>query len=315
MKYERVIKMAKEILDILPKTIRDIVENAVNVDKLQEIRIKVNRPLYIYSNNKEKFFSYKTSLEEMKYILQKISNYSIYAFEDEIKQGYITIKGGHRVGLCGTVVTENNMVKTIKDIVSINIRVAREIIDCSKEILPYMLDGNNVLNTIIISPPKCGKTTILRDICRVLSTGSSNLNFTGKNITIVDERSELGACYKGVPQMNVGDRTDVLDNCPKSQGIIMAIRSMSPQIIICDEIGTSSDMESIIAALNSGVNLITTIHGFDVEDLYKRPVFKEIMENRVFKRAVVLSNKKGVGTIEYVYDFTKGEEIRGECKC
>ncbi|GAA0121330.1 MAG: stage III sporulation protein AA [Clostridium argentinense] len=307
--------MAKEILDILPKTIRDIVENAVNVDKLQEIRIKVNRPLYIYSNNKEKFFSYKTSLEEMKYILQKISNYSIYAFEDEIKQGYITIKGGHRVGLCGTVVTENNMVKTIKDIVSINIRVAREIIDCSKEILPYMLDGNNVLNTIIISPPKCGKTTILRDICRVLSTGSSNLNFTGKNITIVDERSELGACYKGVPQMNVGDRTDVLDNCPKSQGIIMAIRSMSPQIIICDEIGTSSDMESIIAALNSGVNLITTIHGFDVEDLYKRPVFKEIMENRVFKRAVVLSNKKGVGTIEYVYDFTKGEEIRGECKC
>ena len=115
--------------------------------------------------------------------------------------------------------------------------------------------------------------------------------------------------------MNVGDRTDVLDNCPKSQGIIMAIRSMSPQIIICDEIGTSSDMESIIAALNSGVNLITTIHGFDVEDLYKRPVFKEIMENRVFKRAVVLSNKKGVGTIEYVYDFTKGEEIRGECKC
>ena len=113
MKYERVIKMAKEILDILPKTIRDIVENAVNVDKLQEIRIKVNRPLYIYSNNKEKFFSYKTSLEEMKYILQKISNYSIYAFEDEIKQGYITIKGGHRVGLCGTVVTENNMVKKL----------------------------------------------------------------------------------------------------------------------------------------------------------------------------------------------------------
>lgn len=307
--------MAKEILDILPKNIRELLENTINIGKLQEIRLKVNRPLYTYSNNKEEFFNYKTSLEEMKYVLQKISNYSIYAFEDEIKQGYITIKGGHRVGLCGTVVTENNVVKTIKNIVSINIRVAREIIDCSKEILPYMIDGDSVLNTIIISPPKCGKTTILRDICRVLSTGSATLNFTGKNITVVDERSELGACYKGIPQMNIGDRTDVLDNCPKSQGIIMAIRSMSPQVIICDEIGTSKDMESIIAALNSGVNLITTIHGFDVEDLYKRPVFREVMENSVFKRAVVLSNKKGVGTIEYVYDFTKGGEIRGECKC
>ncbi|HCQ91639.1 MAG TPA: stage III sporulation protein AA, partial [Clostridium sp.] len=224
-------------------------------------------------------------------------------------------KGGHRVGLCGTVVTENSIIKTIKNIVSVNIRVAREVIDCSKEILPYMIEENNVLNTIIISPPKCGKTTILRDICRVLSTGSSTLKLTGKNITIVDERSELGACYNGIPQMNIGDRTDILDNCPKSQGIIMAIRSMSPQIIICDEIGTSSDMESIIAALNSGVNLITTIHGFDVEDLYKRPVFRDVMENGVFKRAIVLSNRKGVGTIEYVYDFTKRGEIRGDYKC
>jgi len=315
MKYERVIKMAKEILDILPKSIRDILESTVDINKLQEIRLKVNRPLYVYSNNNEKSFHYKTSLEEMKYVLQKISNYSIYAFEDEIKQGYITIKGGHRVGLCGTVVTENNIIKTIKNIVSINIRVAKEVIDCSKEILPYMIEENNVLNTIIISPPKCGKTTILRDICRVLSTGSSSLKLTGKNITIIDERSELGACYNGVPQMNIGDRTDVLDNCPKSQGIIMAIRSMSPQIIVCDEIGTSSDMESIIAALNSGVNLITTIHGFDVEDLYKRPVFREVMENSVFKRAIVLSNRKGAGTIEYVYDFTKRGEIRGDYKC
>lgn len=307
--------MAKEILDILPKNIRDLLEKTVDIDKLQEIRLKVNRPLYVYSNNNEKSFHYKASLEEMKYVLQKISNYSIYAFEDEIKQGYITIKGGHRVGLCGTVVTENNIIKTIKNIVSINIRVAREVIDCSKEILPYMIEENNVLNTIIISPPKCGKTTILRDICRILSTGSSSLKLTGKNITVVDERSELGACYNGIPQMNIGDRTDVLDNCPKSQGIIMAIRSMSPQIIICDEIGTSSDMESIIAALNSGVNLITTIHGFDVEDLYKRPVFREIMENGVFKRAIVLSNRKGVGTIECVYDFTKRGEIRGDYKC
>ncbi len=247
----------------------------------------------------------------MKFILQKISSYSIYAFEDEIKQGYITIKGGHRVGICGTVVTEDNKVKTIKNIVSINIRVAKEIINCSKTIIPYILQEGEILNTIIISPPKCGKTTILRDICRIVSNGNYTLNLKGKNVSVIDERSEIAACFKGIPQMNIGERTDVLDSCPKSEGIIMAIRSMSPEVVICDEIGTYKDMDSIIAALNSGVKLITTIHGFDIDDLYKRPVFREVMENNVFERAIVLSNRKGVGTIEYVYDFKKEKELGG----
>lgn len=303
--------ITKDVLDILSPSIRTEVINYDHSEKLQEIRLKVNKPLIFISNNKEIRTSYNTKLEDIKIIIQKISSYSIYAFEEEIKQGYITIQGGHRVGICGTCVLEENSLKTIKHISSINIRIAREVKGCSDGILPFIIKDNSILNTIIISPPKCGKTTILRDLSREISNGLSRYGLSGKNVAIIDERSEIGACYRGVPQMDVGIRTDILDNCPKSQGIIMAIRSMAPHLIVCDEIGTYKDMESIVAALNSGVNVITTIHGFSEKDLYNRPVFKEILENKVFQRAVILSNKCGIATIEYIYDFTKGEKVRG----
>ncbi|MFR1708122.1 MAG: stage III sporulation protein AA [Clostridium sp.] len=303
--------ITKDIIDILSPSVKAEVTNYADDGKLQEIRLKVNKPLIFINNNREIKTRYITKLEDIKIIIQKISSYSIYAFEEEIRQGYITIQGGHRVGICGSCVLEGNSLKTIKHISSINIRIAREVKGCSQGILPFIIKDNRILNTIIISPPKCGKTTILRDLSREISNGSSRHGLDGKNVAIIDERSEIGACYRGVPQMDVGVRTDILDNCPKSQGIIMAIRSMAPQLIICDEIGTYKDMESIVAALNSGVNVITTIHGFNEEDLYNRPVFKEVLENKVFQRAVILSNKEGIATIEYIYDFTKGEKVRG----
>ncbi|KEI07108.1 stage III sporulation protein AA [Clostridium botulinum] len=295
----------KDVLYILPKELRAKLESIKSVDKLQEIRIKINKKLIVYVGNIEIIVDYLVKKEDIKVILQRISNYSIYAFEEEIKQGYITIKGGHRVGICGSCVIENEKVKTIKNIASLNIRICREVIGCSNNIMPYILNNSRVFNTIIISPPKCGKTTLIRDISR-------NLSDAKKKICIVDERSEIGACFEGVPQMNIGLRTDVFDNCVKSEGIIMAIRSMAPEVIVCDEIGTYKDMESIIMAMNSGVNLITTIHGFGIEDLYRRPVFKEILENKVFQRAVVLSSINGVGTVEYIYDFNKKGKLWGE---
>ncbi|MBU3074087.1 stage III sporulation protein AA [Clostridium estertheticum] len=299
----------KDLFEILPKTIRNILEKVDNVQQLEEIRVKVNKPLFIHIGSKEKVWEYIATPEDLKYIMQRISNYSIYAFEDEIRQGYITIKGGHRVGLCGICVIENNSIKTIKDISSINIRACKEIIGCADKVMPYIINNNAVYNTIIISPPKCGKTTLIRDISRQISNGYKDMSFRGKNVSIIDERSEIAGSFKGIPQMDVGVRTDVLDNCPKSQGIMMAIRSMSPDVIVCDEIGTKNDMESILMALNSGISLITTIHGFGIEDLYKRLVFKDIVDNYVFTRGIVLSNKKGIGTIERIYDFTKGIDV------
>jgi len=299
----------KDLFEILPKTIRNKLEQADNLQQLEEIRIKVNKPLFIHIGSKEKMWDYIATSEDIKYIMQRISSYSIYAFEDEIRQGYITIRGGHRVGLCGVCVIENNSIKTIKDISSINIRACKEIIGCADKVMPYITYDNLVHNTIIISPPKCGKTTLLRDISRQISKGNTSTRIHGKNVSLIDERSEIAGSFKGIPQMDVGIRSDVLDNCPKSQGIMMAIRSMSPDVIVCDEIGTKQDMESILMALNSGISLITTIHGFGIEDLYKRLVFKDIVDNYVFTRGIVLSNKRGIGTIEYIYDFTKGKDV------
>ncbi|WP_026881311.1 stage III sporulation protein AA [Clostridium akagii] len=296
----------EDITNVMPQNTKDLLVKLEEIEKIQEIRLKVNKPMILQIGDKEVITNYYISSEDIKTILKKMSNYSIYSIEAELKQGYITIKGGHRVGICGNCIIENNIVKTIKNISSVNIRVCKEIIGCSNIVMPAIIERKTILNTIIISPPKCGKTTLIRDITRNISNGMKNPQIIGKKVCVVDERSEICASSDGVPQLDVGLRTDVLDNCPKSQGIMMAIRSMSPDVIVCDEIGTYEDVKSILAALNCGINLITTIHGFGIEDLKNRNVFKEVLDNHIFQRAIVLSGKGGVGTLEYVYDFNSG---------
>lgn len=288
------------IIRFLSKPIIDEIKSQKDFKAIEEIRIAIGKPIIILKNNKEEIKSYRVTQEDMKSIMQRVSNYSIYAFEEEIKQGYITIEGGHRIGISGQCVIENGIVKTIKHIGSINIRVAREVIGCSNKLMKEIINDKKVNNTIIISPPKCGKTTLLRDITRNISNGYSPLNFEGKRTTVIDERSEIASCYRGIPQMNVGIRTDIYDNCIKSQGIIIAIRTMSPEVIVCDEIGTNKDVEALIMAYNSGVNVIVTIHGNEAEDIYKRPVFKDILDNKMIKKIIVLSNKNGIGTVDSI---------------
>lgn len=288
------------IIRFLSKPIIDEIKSQKDFKAIEEIRIAIGKPIIVLKNNKEEIKSYRVTQEDMKSIMQRVSNYSIYAFEEEIKQGYITIEGGHRIGISGQCVIENGIVKTIKHIGSINIRVAREVIGCSNKLMKEIINDKKVNNTIIISPPKCGKTTLLRDITRNISNGYSPLNFEGKRTTVIDERSEIASCYRGIPQMNVGIRTDIYDNCIKSQGIIMAIRTMSPEVIVCDEIGTNKDVEALIMAYNSGVNVIVTIHGNEAEDIYKRPVFKDILDNKMIKKIIVLSNKNGIGTVDSI---------------
>lgn len=291
------------ILRILPSEIKERLQKDDGFNELQEIRIKANKPLCFIKNNREIILNYVITQEDIRTIIQRISNYSIYAFEEEIKQGYITISGGHRIGLAGQCVIENNTVKTIKNISSLNIRVCREVIGCSDKLIENIININTgqVYNTLIISPPKCGKTTLLRDVARNISEGVRRLNLQGKKVAIIDERSEIAASFNGVPQMNVGMRTDVYDNCIKSEGMMMAIRSMAPEVIICDEIGTYRDVEALLMAYNCGVNIITTLHGNNINDIYNRPIFKDLIENKVINKVVVLSSLKGVGTIEKVH--------------
>lgn len=300
----------EEILKILPVKVGNEVRDFLLKDSIQEIRIKVNKPIIINLPSKEVILNTITTLDDIKQILVRVSNYSLYAYEEEIKQGYITIKGGHRIGIAGECVLSQGEVRTIRNISSLNIRICREVKGCSNEVMKFISTNDRVFNTLIVSPPKCGKTTILRDISRNISNGMPINNLRGKKVTIIDERSEIASCFNGVPQLDVGVRSDILDNCLKKDGMIMAIRSLSPEILICDEIGTEGDVEALNMAFNSGVNIIVTIHGYSIDDICKRRVFKDLLENSILDRIVVLSNRNGPGTIENVYLIGIGGEIK-----
>lgn len=278
---------------------------------IEEIRLRNGLPLNIYCMNTDYYVTEEGALtknrlkgkmvsnQDVAKTFQLISNYSVYAFEEEIKNGFITLRGGHRVGIGGKILYGSNGIEKIKNISSLNIRIAREKKGSSNKLINYIVDPpDSIYNTLIISPPQCGKTTILRDLIRNISTGLEILNNRGFKVGVIDERSELAGMYNGIPQHDIGPRTDVLDGCNKKDGTIMLLRAMSPEIIAMDEIGSVSDVEAIHETLKAGVKIIATVHGNSVEDLLSRPSLKMLVSEKIFKRYVFLYNSKSVGTIK-----------------
>lgn len=284
----------------------------LNTRELQEIRIRTDKPLAIINNGSEYFVSkdsklthkvneaFIVSTREVRETMEYISNYSLYAFEEELKQGFITVSGGHRIGISGKVIIDKNQVKTIKNISGLNIRLSHQVLGCADKLIPFIINGDNVYHSLIISPPRCGKTTLLRDTIRQLSNGNKYIN--GMNIGVVDERSEICASYLGCPQNDVGIRTDVLDSCPKELGMLMLIRSMSPAVVAIDEIGKKEDIDAMKYVINSGCTIIGTVHGNSFEDIKNKPVLAEMVRDKVFERYIVLSNRIKTGYIEGIYD-------------
>ncbi|WP_194190286.1 stage III sporulation protein AA [Clostridium chrysemydis] len=300
--------MDEFFLEILPNDLKRKILS-FKKEHIQEIRVRINKPVIIIKEGAEHILDKVISTDDIKFIVQRISNYSLYAYEEDIKKGFITIKGGHRIGIAGECVMDKDGVKTIKNISSLNIRVTREFIGSSIPLLNYIVDNDKVKNTLIISPPKCGKTTILRDLSRLISNGNSKFKLNGKKVVVVDERSEICGSYLGVPQMDVGIRTDVLDNCQKTDGMIMAIRSLSPEVLICDEIGSFDDVEALKVAFNSGVNVIVSIHGESFDDISKRSNMRNLIEEKIIEIIVVLGNLGKVGNVMNIYSLDKSEGV------
>lgn len=315
---ERMDVNHREILEILPRKLRNLLSNMPNrfLNDVEELRLRVNKPLIINSHGEDYFLTedgwptkiiHKTIMvnkEDVRTSFRLVTDYSAYALEEEIKNGFITIKGGHRIGICGKTIIENNRVKTIKNISGLNIRISKEKIGCGKKVINYIIKGaDSIFNTLIVSPPGCGKTTILRDIIRLISSGIPKSDFKGTKVSVVDERSEIAGCYNGIPQKDVGLRTDVLDGCPKAEGMIMLIRSMSPMVIATDEIGRDDDIYALKEAMNAGVKFITTVHGDSIEEIGRRTNIASLVENKVFERIIILTNDPRVGTVKQVIDL------------
>lgn len=306
-----------EILTYFPRRISSEINKKISLNKnsdeinfLEEIRIRASKPVILkYTNLEQVIDTLIVTKEEIQEILQYICNNSIYSYQNQICNGYITLKGGHRVGITGSVVMSDGKISNIAYIASLNIRIAKQIIGASNRILKYVLniEENSIYNTLIISPPGAGKTTMLRDLVRKISNGMEQINYKGITVGVVDERGEIASMYKGIPQNDIGLRTDVLDNIPKWLGMQMIIRSMAPQVIVADEIGNKKDVEAINYAVCCGIKGIFTIHGKNMEDILLNPEISKLINTHIFERLIFLDEKRK-GEIDKVYNLNKINE-------
>lgn len=251
-----------------------------------EIRLRVNKPAVIMSSSGYKIICEHTpiSAKDIRETFEKLCDYSIYSHQSELSNGFITLPGGHRAGICGTAATDSNGNRTLKYVSSINIRIASQYIGCSNEIFERAF-VEKICGLLIAGPPCSGKTTMLRDIALSLSSKPHN-----KNVVIVDERGEIAAVHRGEPQNTLGIFCDVLNGYPKGEGILNAVRTLAPNVIICDEIGGEREAEAICEGLNAGVTVISTIHACNVDELYRREQFKKLLKTGAFEKVVFLKD-------------------------
>ena len=272
--------MMEQLLPLLPD------EHAGQLSKmelegLEEIRLRVGQPLLLRFAEKETALRPIVRQAQLEELVRRACRQSVYAHAETLRQGYVALEGGHRIGICGFGVMQDGTLHALRAPSSVMIRIAREVPGCADRLLSAVTDS-----TLLLGPPGSGKTTLLRDLVCQLS------NRRRKRIGLADERGEISACVQGVPQLQIGCRTDVLVSIPKSAAAMMLLRNMNPQWIAVDEITAPADVQALEQAAYCGVRLLATAHGADLEDLRRRPVYRQLMAAGVFRTIVVLGADK-----------------------
>lgn len=298
-----------QVLQYFPRSVREQILMRINeqlAQYVEEIRIRNNKPIVLKIAQEQMIINYIIQKQEIEELFHRICENSIYSYQKQISEGYITIRGGHRIGITGSAVIENDKVINLNYISSLNIRIAREKKDSSREIIQEIINfrENTIYNTLIVSPPGGGKTTLLRDIIRKISNGIEEINFRPKVVGVVDERGEIAAMYKGVAQNDIGIMTDVINNIDKARGMKSLIRSMAPQIIACDEIGNKQDIEAINIAICAGIKGIFTAHGSSIEEIKKNQEIQGLLQQNIIER-IILLDKNRKGKVEKIYKLCK----------
>lgn len=284
--------MSKKIIEIMPLRLRKTIGNVLKErPDAEEIRVRIHQPVEICCKDTSIWLHEEITVKDLEEMLMFISEYSLYAYEEEVRQGFLTIEGGHRIGFAGQVRMENGKIYRITNIRFLNIRIAREEKGCAKELVRWLYQDGEVLNSLFISKPGVGKTTYLRDVVRLISNGS--IEEAGKKVCVIDERSEIAACHLGIPQNDLGRRTDVMDGCKKTEGMFMALRSMSPQVIAVDELGEEEEYQAVEKLMYSGCKVIGTIHGDCIED---------VRESQMFQRYILLKRQKNGERAYSIFD-------------
>jgi len=302
------------VLVILPEPIKGILKVAgIEESNLRELRLRAGRGLLAETTEGECFLgrngkmvaseeeAYRVSEENLKAAMELLTGYSVYAFEEELRQGYFTVEGGHRIGVAGRVVAEAGQVLRMKYISFLNLRIAHECKGCGRELFPRLYREGRLYHTLLFAPAGCGKTTLLRDLIRLLSEA-------GMTVGVADERSELAACRYGVPQHDLGPRTDVMDGCAKAVAMQMLLRSMTPKVLVADEIGLAEDVLAVRSAVGSGCKVLATAHGGSLSELQRNPMLRELWEERRFERYVALERQGRSFGVKAIYN-AEGEEV------
>ncbi len=301
--------MRQEILHIMPIRLRKPLEKTLqNQPYAEEIRIRVGQPPELRCKDKSIWLSQAVTQADVEEMLTFISRYSLYAYEEEIRQGFLTIEGGSRIGFAGQARVEKGQVCHMTNICFLNIRIAVQRKGCAKELMPWLFDAQGgFLNTLLISKPGVGKTTFLRDCIRMVSNGEGGR--PGKKVCVIDERSEIAACHLGIPQNDIGSRTDVLDGCPKQEGMRMALRGMSPEVVAVDELGGKEDAKAVGEILLCGCKILGTVHGDDIKQVIRQAGLKKLCKQNLIQRYALLKRREDGERFVEVY----GEGCRRLC--